>query len=67
MGSCGGCLRSSACYRGPCPPAGPAHHYHITVYALGQLSGLSQGFSDGAVAGLPVLGQATLIGTYARR
>lgn len=21
-------------YDGPCPPAGPAHHYHISVYAL---------------------------------
>jgi Raf kinase inhibitor-like YbhB/YbcL family protein len=54
-------------YRGPCPPAGPAHHYHITVYALGRPSGLSQGFSAGAVSGVPVLGQGTLIGTYARR
>jgi Raf kinase inhibitor-like YbhB/YbcL family protein len=21
-------------YDGPCPPAGPAHHYHIAVYAM---------------------------------
>jgi Raf kinase inhibitor-like YbhB/YbcL family protein len=21
-------------YFGPCPPAGPAHHYHFTIYAL---------------------------------
>jgi hypothetical protein len=21
-------------YDGPCPPAGPAHHYHISVFAL---------------------------------
>ena len=21
-------------YDGPCPPAGPAHHYHIVVYAM---------------------------------
>lgn len=21
-------------YGGPCPPAGPAHHYHFTLYAL---------------------------------
>lgn len=54
-------------YRGPCPPAGPAHHYHITVYALGQPSGLARGFSADAVSSLPVLGQGTLIGTYARR
>jgi Raf kinase inhibitor-like YbhB/YbcL family protein len=54
-------------YRGPCPPAGPAHHYHITVYALGQPSGLTQGFDAGAVSSLRALGQGTLIGTYARR
>ncbi len=21
-------------YDGPCPPAGPAHHYHITIFAM---------------------------------
>jgi Raf kinase inhibitor-like YbhB/YbcL family protein len=54
-------------YRGPCPPAGPAHHYHISVYALGRPSGLTQGFSADAVSSLPVLGQGALVGTYARR
>jgi Raf kinase inhibitor-like YbhB/YbcL family protein len=55
-------------YRGPCPPRGAAaHHYEITVYALGQASGLKQGFSADAVAALPVLGQGTLTGAYARR
>lgn len=54
-------------YRGPCPPAGPAHHYGLTVYALGQPSGLKDGFSAGDVAALPILGQGTLTGTYARR
>jgi Raf kinase inhibitor-like YbhB/YbcL family protein len=53
-------------YRGPCPPAGPAHHYVITVYALGQPSGLSNGFSAGEVATVPVLAQGTLTGRYAR-
>lgn len=53
-------------YRGPCPPAGPAHHYQITVYALGQPSGLKQGFSAGEVGVLPILGQGTLPGTYGR-
>jgi Raf kinase inhibitor-like YbhB/YbcL family protein len=38
-------------YRGPCPPAGRAHHYVITVTAT---------------AGAAVLGQGTLTGTYAR-
>ncbi|HKO29251.1 MAG TPA: YbhB/YbcL family Raf kinase inhibitor-like protein [Solirubrobacteraceae bacterium] len=54
-------------YRGPCPPSGAPHHYVITVYALGQPSGLSKGFSAGDVEGLPVLGQGTLTGLYARR
>jgi Raf kinase inhibitor-like YbhB/YbcL family protein len=53
-------------YRGPCPPSGAPHHYVITVYALGQPSGLHQGFSAGDVEGLPVLGQGTLTGIYAR-
>jgi Raf kinase inhibitor-like YbhB/YbcL family protein len=54
-------------YRGPCPPAGPAHHYVITVYALGQPSRLRRGFSADDVSALPVLGQGTLTGLYARR
>jgi Raf kinase inhibitor-like YbhB/YbcL family protein len=39
-------------YRGPCPPAGPAHHYMITVRAK---------------SGAALLGTGTLVGTYARR
>ncbi|MGN6868243.1 MAG: YbhB/YbcL family Raf kinase inhibitor-like protein [Solirubrobacteraceae bacterium] len=54
-------------FRGPCPPSGPAHHYVITVYALGQPSGLRKGFSADDVSALPVLGQGTLTGLYARR
>jgi hypothetical protein len=54
-------------YRGPCPPSGPAHHYVITVFALGQSSGLKRGFSADDVNALPVLGQGTLTGLYARR
>jgi Raf kinase inhibitor-like YbhB/YbcL family protein len=54
-------------YRGPCPPSGAPHHYVITVYALGQSSGLRKGFSAGDVEGLPVLGEGTLTGLYARR
>jgi Raf kinase inhibitor-like YbhB/YbcL family protein len=54
-------------YRGPCPPSGPAHHYVLTVYALGQSSGLKSGFSADDVSALPVLGQGTLAGAYARR
>ncbi|HET6870410.1 MAG TPA: YbhB/YbcL family Raf kinase inhibitor-like protein [Solirubrobacteraceae bacterium] len=54
-------------YRGPCPPSGPAHHYVITVYALGQPSRLRKGFSADDVSGLPVLGQGTLTGRYAKQ
>lgn len=53
-------------YRGPCPPTGPAHHYVITVYALGQPSRLTQGFSASDMV-LPVLAQGMLTGVYARR
>lgn len=53
-------------YRGPCPPAGPPHHYRITVDALGQSSGLTQGFSAEQVSSLAVIGEGTLVGTYAR-
>jgi Raf kinase inhibitor-like YbhB/YbcL family protein len=54
-------------YRGPCPPSGAPHHYVITVYALGQPSGLGKGFSADDVSALLVLGQGTLTGLYARR
>ncbi len=54
-------------YRGPCPPSGPDHHYMITVYALGQPSGLKPGFSADDVSGLPVLTYGILTGVYARR
>ncbi|HJS95993.1 MAG TPA: YbhB/YbcL family Raf kinase inhibitor-like protein [Solirubrobacteraceae bacterium] len=54
-------------YRGPCPPSGAPHHYVITVYALGQSSGLRKGFSADDVSALPVLGQGTLTGLYGRR
>jgi len=54
-------------YRGPCPPSGAPHHYVITVYALGQSSGLGKGFSADDVSALPVLGQGTLTGLYGRR
>jgi Raf kinase inhibitor-like YbhB/YbcL family protein len=39
-------------YGGPCPPAGPAHHYVITLTSK---------------AGAAVTGVGTLVGTYARR
>jgi len=32
-------------YGGPCPPAGPAHHYRFTIYALDQSLDLVAGAS----------------------
>ena len=56
-------------YGGPCPPAGPAHHYHFKLYALDQMTGLKskatkQQLLD-AMKG-HVLAEAKLIGTYKR-
>jgi phosphatidylethanolamine-binding protein (PEBP) family uncharacterized protein len=55
-------------YQGPCPPPGSvAHHYEITVYALGRRSMLKTGFSANAVTTLDVVGKGSLTGLYARR
>jgi Raf kinase inhibitor-like YbhB/YbcL family protein len=56
-------------YGGPCPPGGPAHHYHFKLYALDQMTGLKakatkQQLLD-AMKG-HVLAEAKLIGTYKR-
>jgi Raf kinase inhibitor-like YbhB/YbcL family protein len=57
-------------YGGPCPPPGPAHHYHFTLYALDRVLGLKPGATkkdvERAMAG-KVLASAELVGTYARR
>ena len=37
-------------YRGPAPPAGPAHHYHFTVYAIDGAADLQPGLDR---SGLP--------------
>ncbi len=56
-------------YGGPCPPRGPAHHYHFTMYAL-NVTGASPGgtrepaFAD-AING-HVLATGTLVGTFGR-
>ena len=56
-------------YGGPCPPRGPAHHYHFRLYALDAALPLKPGATrqevDRAMQG-HVLAEATLIGTYAR-
>lgn len=53
-------------YTPPCPPAGKAHHYVITLSALGGPSRLKTGFTPDQLRTAAV-GIATLIGTYARR
>ena len=56
-------------YGGPCPPAGPTHHYHFKLYALDKMIGLGPGAAKqqllGAMKG-HILAQAELIGTYKR-
>ncbi len=57
-------------YRGPCPPPGPAHHYHFTLYAL-KVDRLSvpaapRCFEVEAAARKDALAQAELVGLYGR-
>jgi len=57
-------------YYGPCPPAGPAHHYVVTLYALDLARVASRAPLDGpqlqrAIAG-HVLERASLQGTASR-
>jgi hypothetical protein len=56
-------------YSGPCPPAGPAHRYRFTVYALDRPLGIvpvpSKGAALKAMNG-HILSQGTLVGTYQR-
>ena len=57
-------------YGGPCPPPGESHRYRFTVYAVARLINLQAGASKeellSAMAGR-IVGQAELVGTYARR
>ncbi len=54
-------------YRGPCPPAGPAHHYVISLTALASPSGLGAGFEAAEFKlSRPALGVAMLTGTFGR-
>jgi Raf kinase inhibitor-like YbhB/YbcL family protein len=57
-------------YRGPCPPRGPAHHYHFQLVALNARLGLGAGATrDQVVAAMQghELARAELVGVYARR
>ena len=56
-------------YYPPCPPAGPAHHYHFTIYALDTMLNLDPGTSRQDVLEAMqghILDQGTLVGLYAR-
>ena len=57
-------------YGGPCPPPGPAHHYHITVYAVKAAKLPLDANSSGAVVASYLqsntLATVEIVGTYAR-
>ena len=61
--------RGTSGYHGPCPPSGPAHHYHFRLYALDVKLNLAAGATadevEQAVKG-HVLASADLVGTFAR-
>jgi len=56
-------------YMGPCPPSGPAHHYHFMLYALEEKVDPKPGATAKdlrkAMEG-HVLGQTELVGLYGR-
>jgi Raf kinase inhibitor-like YbhB/YbcL family protein len=61
--------RGTSAYQGPCPPPGPAHHYHFRLYALDVKLNLAAGANadevEQAIKG-HVLASADLVGTFAR-
>jgi phosphatidylethanolamine-binding protein (PEBP) family uncharacterized protein len=57
-------------YGGPCPPPGPAHHYHFRLFALDAKLGLEPGATrDHVVAAMRghELGRAETVGLYKRQ
>jgi len=56
-------------YGGPCPPPGPAHHYHFKIYALDTMTSLPEGASNSslqeAING-HVLATGEIVGTFKR-
>ena len=57
-------------YTGPCPPAGKAHHYIFTLYAVDQVLSLeSAPDKAGLLAALEghILASGQLVGTYQRK
>lgn len=57
-------------YGGPCPPAGPLHHYRLVLYALRVATlGLDASASPAQVAAkaqASALAEAAIVGTYGR-
>jgi Raf kinase inhibitor-like YbhB/YbcL family protein len=56
-------------YGGPCPPPGPAHHYHFRLFALSAKLGLAAGATrDQVMSAIQAheLAHAELVGLYAR-
>ena len=56
-------------YRGPAPPAGPAHHYHLTVYALDAVDlqpGLDRNGLLKAIEG-HIVGEGEIVGLAQRK
>jgi hypothetical protein len=57
-------------YNGPRPPAGPAHHYHFTVYALDAALDLQPGLDRNALLKAMqghIIGQGEIVGLYERK
>lgn len=58
-------------YGGPCPPPGPAHHYHITVYALKVAKLPLKASSSGAMVGFNLranaLKSAEIVGLFGQQ
>jgi Raf kinase inhibitor-like YbhB/YbcL family protein len=56
-------------YGGPCPPRGPAHHYHFIVFALDTRLRLAAGATrsdlESRISG-HVIGKGELVATYQR-
>ncbi len=56
-------------YLGPCPPAGPEHHYQFRLFALDAPLNLPPGESKAAVEGAMqghILAQTALVGLFKR-
>jgi Raf kinase inhibitor-like YbhB/YbcL family protein len=57
-------------YNGPRPPAGPAHHYHFTVYALDGTVDLPPGLDRNALLKAMeghIVAQGEIVGLYERK